>query len=53
MERAANTGSVQLKGAPHLLPAPLIGEGDEDVAGRLEGADDVILDRNSRNQSGI
>jgi len=27
----------------HLLPVPLIGEGDEDVAGRLEGADDVIL----------
>ena len=28
---------------PHLLPGPLIGEGDEDVAGRLEGADDVVL----------
>lgn len=27
----------------HLLPGPLVGEGDEDVAGRLEGADDVIL----------
>ena len=27
----------------HLLPGPLIGEGDEDVAGRLEGTDDVIL----------
>lgn len=27
----------------HLLPGSLIGECDEDVAGRLECADDVIL----------
>lgn len=38
---------------PYLLPGLLIGEGDEDVAGRLEGANNVILDQNSGNQSGI
>ena len=38
-----NQENAKDRTAPHLLPGPLIGEGDEDVAGRLEGADDVVL----------